>query len=190
MMAHANVWLIAVSTFLFMVGCGGEGDAGPSSGPEALQSQCVINQLNLERTIEDGSACSNFGYSDCNGSGSECIGYCAHGFCQPEPCEAEEDCNADFGELGGREKWACEPYVVSSRDYGTWCNAVENCPEGTVNCPCLPGGVCGPDPWGDGNMTCSGGTCESSCPSACIQGSVCCGGTLCSGNCIGTPCCS
>jgi len=191
MMARTiGFWVVVVSTAFWAMACSGEGGSGPTSGPEALQSQCVINQLDLERTIANGSACDNWGYSDCNGFGSECIGYCAHKFCQPESCESGQDCDAYFGELTGREKWSCEEYVVSSTGYGTWCKAVEHCPEGTVNCPCLPGDLCGPDPWGEGDMICSGGTCESSCPSACIQGSVCCGGALCSGNCIGTPCCS
>jgi hypothetical protein len=190
MAGRLSVRVIGVSTALWLaVACSASG-SDPVAGPGALQSQCVIDQLNLERTLADGQACDNWGYSDCSGFGSECINYCAFDFCQPEPCETAEDCNAFFGELGGAETWACEEYVVSSKGYGTWCTPVEHCPEGTVGCPCLPGDACGPDPWGEGNMTCEAGICESSCPSACIQGSVCCGGAFCSGNCIGTPCCS
>ncbi len=192
-MAHYGTqrWVVAaigVAVFV-VIGCSGE-DGAPKSGPGALQSQCVINQLNLERNIPDRSLCDNFGYSDCFGFGSECINYCAFGFCQPAECSTPEDCSASFGELPIGVKWTCHEYIVSNKGYGNWCEFVEDCPEGSVNCPCLPGDLCGPDPWGTGNMSCVAGACESSCPSACIQGSVCCGGSLCAGNCIGTPCCS
>ena len=184
-------WLGVVlgATAVLVLGCSGE-DGAPTSGPGALQSQCVINQLNLVRNVPDGSDCYNLGYSDCFGFGSECINYCAFDLCQPAECTTADDCTAAFGALPVEVKWVCEEYIVSSKSYGTWCDVGENCPEGTVNCPCLPGNVCGPDPWGTGTMSCVAGTCESSCPSACIQGSVCCGGSLCAGNCIGTPCCS
>ena len=56
------------------------GDAA-SSSKGSLQSSCVADQLNLERLFSDGSACDNWGYSDCYGFASECIGYCAFGFC-------------------------------------------------------------------------------------------------------------
>ena len=187
---HWMTWVVGTWAVVLAMGCSDDGGSGPTSGPEALQSQCVIDQLNLERTIPDGETCDNFGYSDCNGFGSECVNSCAFELCQPQPCESKDDCNASFGDLAGRQEWSCEAYVVSSRGYGTWCAPVEGCPEGSVGCPCLPGGLCGPDPWGDGDMTCEAGRCESSCPSACIQGSVCCGGAFCSGSCIGTPCCS
>jgi hypothetical protein len=185
-----NAWAAAaLGAALIAVGCGGEGGTA-ASGAGALQSPCVINQLDLERYIPDRHVCDNWGYSDCTGFGSECINYCAFGFCQPEECETPDDCETAFGGLPVGVKWVCEEYVVSSKGYGNWCEFVEHCTEGTPGCPCLPGGVCGPDPWGEGDMSCAGGTCESSCPSSCIQGSVCCGGSLCSGNCIGTPCCS
>ncbi len=167
-----------------------DGESGSSNGEGSLQSSCVANQLDLERTLEDGKGCDNWGYSDCSGFASECINYCAHGFCQPESCETNADCSAYFADPGPGIGFLCEDYVVNSKSYGSWCKLGEVCDEGTLNCPCAPGDVCGPDPFGDGNMRCVSGTCESQCPSACIQGSVCCGGTLCSGNCIGTPCCS
>ena len=31
---------------------------------------------------------------------------------------------------------------------------------------------------------------DTPCPSGCQQGSTCCGGAFCSGDCIGTPCCT
>lgn len=188
---RTNLWLGVVlgAAALLVIGCSGE-EGSASSGPGALQSQCVINQLNLVRDLPDRSACDNFGYSDCSGFGSECINYCAHGFCQPSECTTAEDCTTAIGPVPPEVQWVCEEYVVSDKGYGSWCDLVEGCAEGTVNCPCLPGNVCGADPWGTGTMTCVAGTCESSCPSACIQGSVCCGGSLCAGNCIGTPCCS
>lgn len=186
-----QLWLLVVigSATALLSGCSGAGDA-PASGAGALQSQCVINQLDLVRNVADGNSCSNFGYSDCTGFGSECINYCAFGFCQPGECASPDDCVAAFGAAPVGLAWLCKDYVVSNKSYGKWCESVTGCPEGTVNCPCLPGDLCGPDPWGDGNMSCVGGFCESQCPSSCIVGSVCCGGTLCAGNCIGTPCCS
>ena len=173
-------------TALLMTACGDSASGGKGS----LQSSCVSDQLNLERTIADGFECDNFGYSDCYGFASECIGYCAFGFCQPQSCQSAEDCVQFFRELPEIAAWECNDYVVSATSYGTWCQIVEACPEGTLNCPCAPGDLCGPDPFGPGDMVCANGTCESSCPSACIVGSVCCGGALCSGDCIGTPCCS
>ncbi len=186
-----GVWRLGALTIMALVAssCSGEGD-GPTSGAGALQSSCVINQLNLVRDIPDGDACDNFGYSDCFGFGSECINYCAFDFCQPAECKSQEDCDAAFGPLPIGNVWLCHEYVVSRKEYGAWCESVEACTEGTVNCPCLPGDLCGSDPWGEGNMSCVAGLCESQCPSSCIVGSVCCGGSLCAGNCIGTPCCS
>jgi len=184
-----STWILySVGAMALLSGaCSGEEGAG---GEGSLQSSCVSNQLNLDRTLSDGEACDNFGYSDCLGFASECINYCAHKFCQPMPCETSADCDANFADPGPGRGFLCEDYVVSGKAYGSWCKVDEVCDEGTLNCPCAPGNVCGPDPFGLGNMNCVDGTCESSCPAACIQGSVCCGGTLCSGNCIGTPCCS
>ena len=159
---------------------------GDSTGPGGgLQSSCVIDQLGLERTLADGQSCSNFGYSDCEGSGSECINYCAHGRCQPGECNTDSDCESRFG--AGYE---CTEYVVSGDSYGFWCR-LSDCPKGTLGCPCTDAGLCGSDPFGSGAMTCTASNrCESSCPAACRVGSsVCCGGAFCSGDCIGTPCC-
>jgi len=171
---------------LLIAACGGE---EASSGKGSLQSSCVSRQLNLERTTADGFECDNFGYSDCYGFASECIGYCANGFCQPQSCGSADDCVEFFRELPPIAAWECNDYMVGSTSYGTWCEIVGACPEGTLNCPCAAGSDCGPDPFGPGNMICVAGTCESTCPSSCIAGSVCCGGAFCSGDCIGTPCC-
>ena len=183
-----RMWILSVmgAAALLIGGCGAD-DA--SSGKGSLQSSCVSNQLDLERTIENAYECDNWGYSDCYGFASECINYCANGFCQPDSCDTPEDCVVFFRELPPFAAWECNEYVVASTSYGTWCEIVGACAEGTSGCPCAPGGVCEPDPFGPGNMICANGTCESSCPSSCIQGSVCCGGALCSGDCIGTPCC-
>ena len=183
-----RTWVVPLlgAVALLMGACSGD---AASSGKGALQSSCVSNQLNLDRTDADGSACDNWGYSDCYGFASECIGYCAFGFCQPESCSSAENCVQFFREIPLGVGWECNEYVVSSTSYGTWCEIVKTCPEGTLNCPCAPGEMCGSDPFGSGDMACANGTCESSCPSACIQGSVCCGGSLCGGDCIGTPCC-
>lgn len=173
--------LALVICFSLLPGCDGGG-----SGEDLLQSPCVLDQLNLERTLPDGVSCSNFSYSDCGVTpmASECVNYCAFGVCQPAPCVQYEDCTgygADFD---------CMPYVVSGDDYGAWCGE-SDCPRGHVDCPCLPGGLC-PEPddyWVlecDAQNFCRG---EDTCPFGCRSGSVCCGGAFCGGDCIGTPCC-
>jgi len=92
---HAIATLLS-ATVLF--GCG-EGNGG-ASGAVSLQNPCVSDQLNLERTLADGSECRNFGFSDCSvGSASECVNFCANNFCQPESCASPEDCLGFFGEL-------------------------------------------------------------------------------------------
>ena len=185
-----EMWIAGLTSIAAFLtgGCGGEEGGAGEKG--SLQSSCVSNQLDLERAIPDGQGCDNWGYSDCYGFASECVNYCAHEFCQPESCETAKDCEGFFGTPQAGLGWVCTDYVVSSRSYGTWCDLDEVCVEGTINCPCAPGDVCGPDPFGSGNMRCVAVTWESTCPSACIVGSVCCGGAFCSGNCIGTPCCS
>ena len=152
---------------------------------DLLQSSCVHEELTLDRTLEDGSACDNFGYSDCarGSSGSECINYCAFKFCQSGPCESDDDCSA-FGAI-----YACQEYIVSDRSYGMWCGE-SDCVKGLQGCPCLDTGDCYNYPFieaycGEDNICTGTYTCQEDC----IQGSVCCGGSLCSGNCIGTPCC-
>lgn len=154
------------------------------AGANSLQSQCVANQLNLDRNIPDGQDCSNFGYSDCSGFASECVNYCGFDMCQSSQCTGDAQCESRFG-FG----FECADYVISSISYGSWCR-VSDCPKGTLGCPCAAGGVCGADPYGSGSMSCISNVCESSCPSQCREGSsVCCGGAFCGGNCIGSPCC-
>jgi len=177
-------WIAGIALALVgLAGC--PGDDAANGG---LQSACVLDILGLERTLPDGAACDNFGYSDCAGFGSECLHFCAFDVCQPAECATAEDCAAVGAPPYGLG-WACEEYVVSGEGYGTYCHAVEVCPEGTVGCPCAVGDTCGPDPWGDGDLSCVSGYCESACPASCIAGSVCCGGAFCSGDCIGAPCC-
>ncbi len=72
-----------------------------------------------------------------------------------------------------------------------------SCVNPPSSCVCVPdcednecgsdgcGGSCGSCPYD--NETCEDGTCV--CPPGCRQGSVCCGGAYCAGDCIGTPCC-
>jgi hypothetical protein len=177
--------LLVLAAGLVLCGCGG---AGQGELDRILQNDCVHGQLNLPRTLDDGSSCDNFSYSDCRGdpfpSASECINYCAFDICQPGPCAADSDCawlGVDFD---------CQHYIVSNDDYGQWCDE-SKCPKGTPGCPCLPDGSCyEPDEWW--HVSCSGeNVCEGGdgCPYGCRAGSVCCGGALCSGNCVGTPCC-
>ncbi|MEM8607019.1 MAG: hypothetical protein AAGF92_07930 [Myxococcota bacterium] len=182
-MKHPTLLLAA----LLALGCG---DSSPTTGAGGLQNQCVADQLGFERTLPDGSECGNTGFTDCGlGFASECIGSCANGFCQPEECESAEDCESFFRALPAGVGWECSTLEISDRPYGDWCSIVEVCVEGTLGCPCAAGDVCGPDPFGTGNLSCEEGRCNSSCPSACIVGSVCCGGSFCGGDCVGTPCC-
>ena len=155
---------------------------GSGSGAPSLQDSCVQANLNLVRSLPNGIDCANFGYGDCDlrGLASECVGSCAFNLCQAAPCTTDLDC----APYDGRE---CQSYTVETGggtvDYGTWC-AVSTCPKGTAGCPCLDG-LCA------GELTCSAaGVCEdTTCPYGCRQGSVCCGGAFCAGDCIGTPCC-
>lgn len=179
---------VILAAAMLVLGCG---DSTPTTGSEALQNECVANQLGLERTLPDGSECGNVGFTDCGrGFASGCINTCAYDRCQPEPCESAGDCESFFGELPIGLGWECSTFEISERPYGDWCRIVEVCTPGTAGCPCMPGDVCGPDPFGPGDLSCEGGRCTSSCQTSCIVGSVCCGGALCSGGCIGTPCCS
>ncbi|HEX7600103.1 MAG TPA: hypothetical protein VF316_00810, partial [Polyangiaceae bacterium] len=66
--------------------------------------------------------------------------------------------------------------------FGNWC-AVSTCPPGTAGCPCRAGAC-------DSPFQCSAqNVCTDTCPTGCRQKSVCCGGALCGGDCVGTPCC-
>ena len=168
---------VALAVVLAM-GCS-DGDA-----EDSLQSACVLDILGLSRTLPDGSACDNFGYSDCKGFASECINVCAFDVCQSGTCTEDADCTA----LGGERE--CMDYVVSDRSYGSYCG-VSDCPKGTPGCPCLDSGTCRASSISGVTVSCEAERCvaDDPCPAGCRQGSVCCGGTLCSGDCIGTPCC-
>lgn len=183
----SRTFLLACSLAFSWVGCGDDG--GGSSG-FSLQNSCVADQLNLSRSLPDGEECGNFGFTDCGiGFASECEGFCARDLCQPEMCTSAEDCVGFFGELPLPSAWECTTFEISSRSYGDWCEVVETCPEGTVNCPCTASDTCGRDPFGTGNLICENGRCRSSCPRDCQRGGFCCGGALCAGECIGTSCC-
>jgi hypothetical protein len=155
---------------------GGDGDGGPT-----LQSACVADTLHLARTLPDGAACSNLGYGDCGAAAlaSECVGSCAFGVCQAAPCASDADC----APYAGRVCATCTIEAGGSAiDFGAWCEEPA-CPPGTAGCPCASGTcagdlACGPDD-----------RCHDPCPIGCRQGSVCCGGAFCGGDCIGTPCC-
>jgi hypothetical protein len=179
--------LLATTLLLGLAGAGcGQGQ---SSLDRMMQNRCVRSNIDLPRTIEDGQQCYSFSYGDCGGdpfpTASECINYCAFDMCQPGPCAVDSDCSMWLG-----IDYECINYIVSGDDYGKWCG-VSQCPKGTPGCPCLPDSTCyEPDEWWD--VTCNAqNVCEGgdTCPYGCRQGSVCCGGAFCSGNCVGTPCC-
>jgi len=73
------------------------------------------------------------------------------------------------------------------------CVGAERCVDGQCRTCGCEGRRCGSDGCGGSCGSCSGGAvcrdgaCE--CPSGCRQRSVCCGGGLCGGDCVGTPCC-
>ena len=151
-------------------------------GTDRLRSSCVEGFVTFTHTIPDASECSSVGYKDCGPEySSDCVHYCAFGRCQPAPCASDADCAA----LGAQ--YECAEYLVEGEpSYGKWCR-VASCPKGTTGCPCLSGAC------SDGS-TCEGGSCVFNCSPGCrvkgvSGGVVCCGGALCSGDCIGTPCC-
>ena len=98
---------------------------------DPLQSNCVQQHFEFERTIQDGQECSNFGYADCGNDtfASECVNFCAFGVCQGSPCESDSDC-APLGDA------ACEDYVVSDVTYGKWCN-ISKSYGGSGDCDCI-----------------------------------------------------
>jgi hypothetical protein len=160
---------------------------GQSGGEtDQLQSSCVRGNLNMSRDIPDGGACYNFGYTDCpaGDTASDCVHYCAFDVCQSAPCSNDDDC-AVYSAI-----YECQNYVVSGTNYGAWCGE-SDCPKGTQGCPCRDDGTCDSDNFTDalcGNDNLCAGT--SNCPLACRLEYSCCGGALCGGDCIGTPCCS
>ena len=157
-----------------------------SSTDDWWNSDCVRDNLDLERHLPDGAKCYGMGYTDCGAAtGSECVNVCAFDVCQPKQCREDADCAA----LGS--DYECTLYVLEDLNEaatGLWCRR-SDCPKGSLGCPCKPGGTCSADPFGSGAMTCKDDKCSSACPTSCRSGSICCGGALCSGDCIGTPCC-
>ncbi|MEL6340337.1 MAG: hypothetical protein AAFQ65_10540 [Myxococcota bacterium] len=161
---------------LLVMGCDGSDDAS-----DVLQSECVAENINIDRVIPDGGECRNFGFSDCGADefASDCVGVCAFDVCQSNECTSDSDCD-DTG-----FRFECQDFELPNTGVlGRYCGE-SDCPRGTTGCPCLAGDQC------DGNATCENDVCvfEDDCPSGCRVGSVCCGGALCAGNCIGTPCC-
>lgn len=165
-----------------VTGCSSE-----ATGAEAtLQCGCVRDTFVsgfLDRTVPDGESCSNAAIGGCSCLASECQNYCAFGVCQRE-CEMDSDCSG--------ENFECNEFVdIEFGLLGTFCEYIAPCPEGTPGCPCGPEGQC--TVFGDQlEAFCDdGNTCQVNdlCTPGCRQGSVCCGGALCAGNCIGTPCC-
>lgn len=156
---------------------------GAGGNEELLQDPCVRDEISFSDDLPDGEECFNIGYAGCPGFASDCVHYCAFDVCQASPCTSDDACIAAFDAT-----YECAAYVVGDVDYGEWCR-VSDCPKGTLGCPCRDG-ACGGDPYGGGLMTCESGTCESSCPWECREGtSVCCGGAFCGGDCVGSPCC-
>lgn len=177
---------LSIASLLFLLAaCSGDGS---SSGAErTLQCNCVRNEFVagfLDRTLPDGTSCSNSAVGGCTCLASDCQNYCANEICQPE-CETTADCT--------RENFECNDLVDPEFGLlGRFCEFVPPCPEGTTGCPCGPGGECSAfgdrlEPFCDPENVCQ---VNDLCQAGCRQGSVCCGGALCAGNCIGTPCCS
>ena len=170
--------LLALASF----GCG-----GTATGAEAtLQCGCVRESFVagfLDRTVPDGQSCTNAAIGGCRCLASECQNFCAFDICQPE-CETNADCTA--------ENFECNELVDAEFGVlGRFCEFVEPCPEGTTGCPCGPGGACSAfgdqlEAFCDSENICR---VNDLCRSGCRQGSVCCGGVFCGGDCIGTPCC-
>jgi hypothetical protein len=158
-----------------------------SADDDWWNSECVREQLGMQRHLADGAKCYAMGYADCGRAlGSECIGYCVFDICQPGQCKEDSDC-AIFG-----SDYECTLRVLEDLNddaTGLWCRA-SDCPRGSMGCACRADGTCAADPFGSGAMDCTKNVCASACPAACRSGSICCGGAFCSGDCIGAPCCS
>ncbi len=168
---------------LCMAQCGSSGSGIESN----LQCRCVRNTFIsgfLDRTLPDGTECTNAAIGGCDCLASECVNYCAFDKCQPE-CETDDDCAAENEECN-------ELLDADFGSLGFFCEFVPPCPEGSVGCPCGPAGACDPPSLSNAESVCNeDNICEINdlCAFGCRQGSVCCGGALCAGNCIGTPCC-
>ena len=173
----------SVFIVLVLAGCGDS-----ESGADAtLQCSCVRDSFIegfLDRTLPDGSECTNSAVGGCRCLASTCESFCAFGTCQPG-CASSEDC------LGSDEQ--CNELIDAEfGSLGFFCEFVPPCPAGTTGCPCAPGGVCDPPFLDRAEAFCGAdNTCQINdlCTPGCRQSSVCCGGTLCAGDCIGTPCC-
>ena len=168
---------------LTVIGC----DGSESGANATLQCGCVRENFDegfLDRTLPDGTECTNAAVGVCRCLASECQNFCAFDTCQPE-CESNEDCT--------RENEECNE--LSDAEFGSlgfFCEFVAPCPEGSTGCPCRPGGVCDPPFLDRAEAVCNAeNVCvvNDLCQAGCRQGSVCCGGGLCAGDCIGTPCC-
>ena len=106
--------------------CSSNGESGPT-----LDSACVREQLALERLSPDGAECASFSYSDCgvDQEASDCVHACAFDMCQTAPCGDDVACVDQFG-----DSYECQPYVVSTVDFGKWCRELD-CTRGA---PVLP----------------------------------------------------
>jgi hypothetical protein len=169
-----------------VLGLLGACSSNAGSGP-TLDSACVRSEMALERSLPEGAECAAFSYSDCGLEqfASDCVHACAFDMCQAAPCSDDSACVDEFG-----ADYECQPYVISSVDYGRWCTRLE-CTRGAPGCKCRLDGTCAePDQYWAVSCT-AAGLCEGedTCPSGCRAGSVCCGGAFCSGDCIGAPCC-
>jgi hypothetical protein len=157
------------------------------------QAKCGIDAVECERAVVDAAAACSivplFGTIVCAVVGT---GYCVHkaATCAREakysPTCCPVRCGGDVGDLFGSDPLCCEPSDTclnpNSNQSGGCCAA------GTTGCggKCCPptscaSGTCCTLPNGTPQLAC-GGQC-------CAPFSPCCGGTCCSGTCIGNACC-
>lgn len=194
-------------------GSGGSGGNGGSGGggyqPQAwsveVPSDCAVRGLgasvsgSLQRGEDDTCASTLSVQVSADGEvtavdGESCT-YTGGGLKAPERdscrqffecggCEYEVSVETSF--LDDSETWTIAP---NSAD----CGAQRNC-DYDLGAYSGGGGTGGSGGGGNtcsprcgANEFCSNGQCM--CPSGCLEGTVCCGGSRCAGNCLGSPCC-
>ncbi|MEM6990532.1 MAG: hypothetical protein AAF721_08550 [Myxococcota bacterium] len=164
----------------------GESVAAERVGGDCAQTRALVFSAEGELRSMDGEPCTYVGgflgddYPEAPGCWQEFV--C--GSCEWSVKVLENDRNENVG------RWQLSP--TDGPCTGSGCEYVID--------P-APGTVVGEDGDGDGdgdggsscsppctiNEYCSGGECK--CADGCRQGFACCGGTICGGDCVGTPCC-
>ena len=144
---QSSAWLVV--SMIWLVSCA-------KSDENLLQSPCVIDYFELERTRGDGASCSNFSYGDCaeGARGSECVNVCVFGVCQATPCFSDADCGGAL----------CREKSSDSVPMGSWCDFDQKAPGASDDNGC---GACGV-------MGTSGACCGTPFCSGACSGSACC----------------